>query len=474
MSGPSNSLCFDLPVPIPPPQPQPPSSFTVSENIAYCSSGAPQVRIAWNSASGVTQYRIYRDGQWIASTSPDITAYTDVSAVAGTQYQYYAEAYNDAGVTRSETVSVSVDSKICYVPPPPPADVAISDTTAYCSAKSPRVRLAWNTAAGASEYRINRDGIWVAIVSADTISYIDAEVLAGNTYQYRIGAYNDSGITLSEMVAISVDPKICFIDPPSLLAGSVSSANLLSLTWKDNSSIENNFTIQRNFNGGEFEYVATPDADVTSWSGYVATVPKGNYCYRVLASAKEQGVSTPSNSACFDLPVQPASKTVYEDAEDKKTLGWIISDASPTGAKITNIADPIRGRVISLKGSKLNNGYTLRKENGTLFGNTKEFIATWRMKFSEAYQISWAVTTSDSSITTITYSSAYPDGCKKNLKQIECGFSGKTTDATWYQVTRDLNAIVKSVRPTASVTRINSFSVRGSGLIDEVALMSAF
>ena len=72
---------------------------------------------------------------------------------------------------------------------------------------------------------------------------------------------------------------------------------------------------------------------------------------------------------CAGAPSSPG--TVYEDAEDGLTAGWDIYDANPAGASVSNVCDEDRGsRVIELSGSGLGNGYRLRREDLSPWGNT--------------------------------------------------------------------------------------------------------
>ena len=95
------------------------------------------------------------------------------------------------------------------------------------------------------------------------------------------------------------------------------------------------------------------------------------------------------------IPVSHANESIiYEDAEDNLIAGWNIYDKKPVGAVISNVFDDKRGnRVITVSGSGADNGYRLRKADNTPWQNNQQFVAQWRMKYSEQYIVYFKVNT---------------------------------------------------------------------------------
>src|SRR5207248_1795739 len=69
---------------------------------------------------------------------------------------------------------------------------------------------------------------------------------------------------------------------PTNLAGAASSSSQIHLTWKDNSSSELGFQVERSSDGSTFAQIATVGANVTSYSS-TGLAPATNYWYRVRA-----------------------------------------------------------------------------------------------------------------------------------------------------------------------------------------------
>ncbi len=86
---------------------------TAPSNLAYSNVTQISVDLSWDASSdnvGVTGYRIYKDDAFLASTSG--TSYTVNGLNAGTTYEFYVCAYDDAGNISdpSNTVSVTTQS----------------------------------------------------------------------------------------------------------------------------------------------------------------------------------------------------------------------------------------------------------------------------------------------------------------------------------------------------------------------------
>jgi hypothetical protein len=88
------------------------------------------------------------------------------------------------------------------------------------------------------------------------------------------------GATGTNSAAITVSPNPNVINAPSSLAGAAGRGSA-TLTWKDNSSNETGFHIERAPSGStSFAVVGTVAANVTTFKD---TVSRGNYVYRVQA-----------------------------------------------------------------------------------------------------------------------------------------------------------------------------------------------
>ena len=161
------------------------------------------------------------------------------------------------------------------VPPSAPSDLSAAAIT------SARIDLAWTdnstneTAAGGTYSAI-------ATVSANITTFSNTTGLtAGNTYYYRVQAYNstaNSGYTNEASAATSGFPAAS----GSLTAAKISNSQI-TLSWADNSNNATGFKIERKLGaGGTYSEIATVGANVTGYpnAGLAdATV----YYYRVRA-----------------------------------------------------------------------------------------------------------------------------------------------------------------------------------------------
>lgn len=111
---PSGSVAALPTVPTPPPPtsqpPVAPTWHTWKYNCAYATGGSTvTMEMTWTDlSSNESGYKVYRDGQVIATLGPNSSTYTDVFLLAtGKTAGYYIEVYNDSGKSDTSTVQVS-------------------------------------------------------------------------------------------------------------------------------------------------------------------------------------------------------------------------------------------------------------------------------------------------------------------------------------------------------------------------------
>ena len=112
LASPSGSVWL-LPTMTAPPLPtrEPPPAPNWSKwnyECAYASGGSTMtMNLLWTDhATNETGYRVYRDGQVIASLGPDINSYIDVAFLeSGKSFSYSVEVYSDAGQSSTSTIS---------------------------------------------------------------------------------------------------------------------------------------------------------------------------------------------------------------------------------------------------------------------------------------------------------------------------------------------------------------------------------
>jgi hypothetical protein len=194
----------------------------------------------------------------------DVTTYTDVIGnPAGQVYFYQVFAINTVGyvgVPGYKNLTVKSDADIAQVPETVlPALPAAPTNLAATAQAGPQVLLQWtDNATNETGFVIERavgGGAFAVLVSvgADTTSYTDVTVLAGNNYSYQVAAANAAGLSPYSnvaSVAIAVPPAApANVHATAALAKSGKSATV-TVTWTD---------------------VAAPPADETGYFVQLAT-----------------------------------------------------------------------------------------------------------------------------------------------------------------------------------------------------------
>jgi fibronectin type 3 domain-containing protein len=180
---------------------QPPTAPALTATVTQ-----DDVRLSWSGASdnvGVTAYRVYRDGTLVTTLGPAVASFDDLNRPAAT-YRYTVVAVDGAGLT-----SPASNEAVATVADPDAQPPTAPEVTASVQ-NGDDVRLTWTASTddlGVKEYRIFRDGTFLAAVpAASAREYDDANVAVG-THQYRVAAADNGGRTASSaLVDVTVEP----------------------------------------------------------------------------------------------------------------------------------------------------------------------------------------------------------------------------------------------------------------------------
>jgi FtsP/CotA-like multicopper oxidase with cupredoxin domain len=282
------------------------------------------------------------------STTGDVESFTDLAWAMGDQYRVVAQNvvgdtwdYADPNLNEIveggfPTVTATAVSEALAVTPPPEPPLDPSDLTATLET-GPQVSLTWtDNAADETGFVIERSdnlGPFVQLALAPAFvgtgpvlpPYVDATVLPGNTYDYRVAAVNAGGpsnyATLVAPVTIPGPQAPVAPDQPvaSWEPGPPPSINF---AWADNSLDEAGFLIQRSSDGGvNFSDLASVVANVETYDDF--TVLGGyTYTYRVAA------FNANGTSAWTDWTVPEATAAVPADA---------TPPAAPSNLSVSNV-----------------------------------------------------------------------------------------------------------------------------------------
>jgi len=163
-------------------------------------------------------------------------------------------------------------------------------------------------------------------------------------------------------------------------------------------------------------------------------------------------------------------RTLYEDAEDRSTQRWSVYDRSRVGATISNIEDN-GNRVIQLQGDGTHNGYILGDWSGgkNVWNNRTKKIMKWSMKYNEDFVVYISVETLKGH-RYLYYTNSNQSWQWKKGEYLHHGLGLSSSNGTWQTYSRNLEDDLRDLEPDNMITSVNSFLIRGSGLVDNIEL----
>jgi titin len=284
------------------------------------------VDLSWDdNSSGETNFVIFRsddngDSWDIAGTnSANDTTFTDTGLTAGTAYLYHVTA-TDLGGSSPATLDAAA-----LTLPAAPTGLAASPTS------DTAIHISWTAQSGVfNSYSLLRDDgggfAEIATPNANVTSYDDTGLDEGTEYSYKLVAVNDSGDSAaSSTVAATTNPTA-----PNTLGVTGLATTGLTVTWTDNSAVEDGFEVDRSTNGTDWTDVDTAAEDATSQADSGLTEAT-HYYYRVRATMGSQASAWSSSFQVDTKPVAPASLTVTSFTDTSVSLEWADSSNGEQG-----------------------------------------------------------------------------------------------------------------------------------------------
>jgi FtsP/CotA-like multicopper oxidase with cupredoxin domain len=290
----------------------------------------------------------------IATLKANTTSYTDTTADATTIYAYRVDAFNAA--TDPSHTSSTPDPATMYNSGTPSnvltfsavkqAPAAPTNLTASLSGTS-NANLTWkDNATNETGYVVERskDGTnFTALptLAANATAFTDTG-LAPGTYTYRVKAINTTvSSSYSNTATVIVVNSAPSITAPSSLSAKLSGTTSVSVSWKDNSSNETGFVLERSTDGVNFTAIANLGASSGTGNTVRYTDSKvvlgTTYTYRVKA-INATGSSAYSSTAKITMPnPTPAAPTSLKAgtitngrATDSVSLSWTAPSGTVT------------------------------------------------------------------------------------------------------------------------------------------------
>ncbi len=249
------------------------SSFTINSGTS--------VTIKWNEVSDATKYYVYRStsisGSYSLVTSTASTSYKDTGLTSGETYYYRIAAYKSKILNKSAPRGV----KLCF---------GVPVITRYCPKSKTSINIQWTRVRNATGYYVYRatssDGTYNKIATVSSASYTNTGLTDGQTYYYKVAAYNDSS-TSSKTGYKAIRPTSC--QKPSIYFGKSGSSTSATIKWT-NVPKANYYRVYRsNSSTGSYSQIAQVSS--TSYRN-TGLSPNTTYYYKVKAFNTATGISS--------------------------------------------------------------------------------------------------------------------------------------------------------------------------------------
>jgi len=227
-----------------------------------------------------------------------VRTYTE-TADATLTYQYRVMALNTVGFVDKLGGVLgfpTITTKSAYTPPATAVVVPAEPTNlaATLLANPARVSLTWTDNSTIETGFIievsTNGGAFTQLVTLPPrnntggMTYVDSTVVLGNTYTYRVAAFNANGLSLySNTVTITVDIPTA---PSDLIAIPVRSGNneRVALSWTDNANNESGFTLQRSATSDFAIIASSVNLGPNSTTYITGNIPRQVWYFRIRAN----------------------------------------------------------------------------------------------------------------------------------------------------------------------------------------------
>ena len=293
-----STSCFDT-------KPDAPTGITAT------AVSTTQINLSWTASAGASGYKIYRDGAVVRTTANVSVA--DTGLAAGKPYCYKLSAFDSTGSESGQSAEVCVTTPT-LAPPTNPTVAALS---------SSQIMFSWTASAGASGYKIYRDGTLLRSVTAPTVSVTDVGLTTNTQYCYKVSAYDATGIESAQTVQLCATTPM--LSALTNLTVTAASSSQIDLSWTAATGASS-YRIYRGVGGAPVTPLKYVSQTSTSDTGLAANT---YICYAVSVLDGANNESTLSSQLCTTTygppPAVPTGLTVRATLPTQIDLSWTAS-----------------------------------------------------------------------------------------------------------------------------------------------------
>jgi chitodextrinase len=312
---------------------------SVPAGVTASAVSSSQINLSWSAAtdtggSGLSGYKIFRNGSQIGTTAT--TAYSSTGLSASTTYSYTVAAYDGVGNTSAQSTAASATTPAAAdttAPSVPPGVTA-------SAVSSSQINLSWSAAtdtggSGLSGYKIFRNG--VDIGTTTTTSYSNTGLAASAGYCYAVAAYDNAGNTSAQSAqpcaTTQAAPDTTAPSVPAGLNAAAASTSQITLSWSASTDTGGSGL------AGYKVYLNGVQIGTTTATTYSSTGLSASTTYSYTVAAYDNSANTSAQSAAASAttsaapdttaPSVPAGLTATAASSSQINLTW--SAATDTG-----------------------------------------------------------------------------------------------------------------------------------------------
>ncbi|HEY7640190.1 MAG TPA: FG-GAP-like repeat-containing protein, partial [Steroidobacteraceae bacterium] len=192
---------------------------SIPTNLQATAISTSRIDLTWTAStdtggSGLSGYRIFRNGGATPIATVSTTSYSDTGLAAGTQFTYTVRAVDGANNVSADSASASATTQAT---PPQDTTPPSVPTNLQATAVGPtRIDLTWTAStdtggSGLAGYRIFRDGGTTPIATVSSPSYSNTNLTANTSYTYQVRSFdnagNESGLSTSAGATTAAAPS---------------------------------------------------------------------------------------------------------------------------------------------------------------------------------------------------------------------------------------------------------------------------